>query len=178
MTSFLTTLPVWMIYTLFAGMIGSMIFAGIWFFILRNRNKFIVHIQRNGETIKTLKLKRDLKVFSWKKKTYKVNFEGSTKDKKHRPVLYYDIDNIDPIVFEGLTTKRNPEDLQAFMKSEALQKLLSRDAAKKLFTLMIVAIIAVGAVAFGAFYFINSSNSNLAHLFQQYMNITNGGKLK
>jgi hypothetical protein len=178
MTSLFNGMPAWMIYTLFAGMIGSMIFAGLWFFILRNRNKFIAHIQRDGETIKTLKLKRDLKVFSWKKKTYKVNFDGSTKDKKHRPVLYYDIDNIDPIVFEGLTTKRNPEDLQAFMKSEALQKLLSRDAAKKLFTLMIVAIIAVGAVAGVMAYFLNSSNSNLANLFKQYMNVTNGGKLK
>ena len=86
--------------------------------------------------------------------------------------IAYDIENATPITFETLVKKKRPEDLASWMKSSALQRLVSGDLVK-IYLLVICVCVALGIIgtALGQ-YQLQQANANLAHLTELWMNTT------
>jgi len=121
------------------------------------------------EVVKKMKVVQTDQVFVYRDKAFKLDpnmilWRGGA--------IAYDIDSVTPLTFETLAKKKRPEDLASWMKSSALQRLVSGDLAK---IYLIVICICVGLGILGTAlgqYQLQQANSNIAHLTEHWINST------
>jgi hypothetical protein len=114
----------------------------------------------------------DSDVYKEGKKAYRIDHERTAWD---NGPIFFDVDNCEAIVFEKLTSKKNPKDLESYMQSTALSRLVQGHLLKIM--LIAVGLMALGIIITGAWgiYNLNVANKQLADITLKYMNATTGG---
>lgn len=121
------------------------------------------------ELIRKMKVPVGDEIFSYRNKSFKIEPD---KVLWKGGAIVYDIENVTPISLETLTKKKRPEDLATWMKSSALQRLVSGDLVK-IYLIVICICVALGIIGtvMGQ-YQLQQANENLAHLTEHWMNST------
>ena len=134
-----------------------------------------IHLmQKRGDgyvEVKKLKVNENVASFSWKDKTYVVKIEHSMPIRKSlgrvSPELWYDTDNPEPMAFNPKISSTTPKDLQAFMKSQSLQKIVSGDRERFLLYIIVAMGICVAITGVAGIWFFNQTNNKLLDILNQ-----------
>lgn len=134
-----------------------------------------VNIVRNVDTTKSnakyylifsKKLGIKALTFNYKDKTYVIDLIGSINDQRNRPILYYELENLNPIYFVKIpeTYKYNPTNLKRVLRENMLEKLLGTNK-ETVYTVIIIALI-IGMIAISIYdnYRISQLNEKLIQL--------------
>jgi hypothetical protein len=148
--------------------------------VWKSKPKTVIHLlekSKDGYTfLETKKLDYEVQVFSVGKKTFKVQKDAGIWVKNHVEI-YYDVNHAEALTFGEIAKLKRPEDLQNFMKSQGLDKLV-RGNLINIYLIIIVGLIILLVITAGyGMQQLQTANNNLAELTLKYMNATTGGRI-
>lgn len=122
-------------------------------------------------------VKQSLPKIEFNKTSYILNFKKSMFTRKNNPMLFFKLNNPEPISFDAVRdTKGSGKELQAFIKDTSTSEILNEGQQQK--TLLIIGLFVLVIVGISAYsmFMLNQQNQEIANLSlklaETYMNST------